>query len=605
MEQQVALAVHGRIHLFLEQVFSEPVSAVAATFRLYQAEKMGSADSAEQARQLATIISTLPELTSINVGFEDGRLVGVNRNLSNGALRTVVIASGTKPFRDVYSVNDDGQRDSYLFKDPNPFVPNTRPWYLSAVQRGKASWNPIYRYESNDNADTAGNMGIGYSMPLYDPASGQDKKIIGAINSTIAIGQISRYLRLLPLGEGAVALVVNEQNQIIGTSNDMPLFHKQDTQKPGTLNFQLARIDRSDIPLIREAGAHLVAGQGVNGTEPGHFSLNGTDYIEAVREFTAGSGLNFRIVVLLPETQFSAIIQSTTKATLVIMAVALLIGVACIVIIAYHMGKPIIHMVNWTRQLNQGKWDVLDNAGEKAIENYPVDEIRQLRQSFTSMAVNLQETVATLEDRVAERTAELEMVNSNLFELSNTDGLTGIPNRRKFDEVLTSEWNRATRTGQPLVLALIDVDWFKKYNDHNGHLAGDDCLRKVANVLKSKIRRASDLVARYGGEEFAIISPGINKSNANEMANIICSAIAESGLAHAMSPFGVVTVSIGVALIVPTLDIAPETLIQAADEALYHAKDSGRNQVVCAEIQIADAEHYFESEFKFESVAAP
>lgn len=290
------------------------------------------------------------------------------------------------------------------------------------------------------------------------------------------------------------------------------------------------------------------------------------------------------------------------KSILILLLVALLIGFALALLIAVRISKPIVQMTEWAEQLSQGDWKSSNAAQIDAQFDYPVKELRQLRKSLTTMAINLHETVATLEDRVAERTAELELVNSNLFELSNTDGLTGIPNRRKFDEVLSSEWSRATRSGQPLVVALIDVDWFKKFNDHNGHLAGDDCLRSVANILKAKIRRSSDLVARYGGEEFAIISPGINKVNAAEMANMICSAISAANLPHTMSPFGMITVSIGVALIVPAIDIAPQTLIKAADEALYHAKDSGRNQVVAAEIHVTGEEKYLGSVFKFEQV---
>jgi len=321
-----------------------------------------------------------------------------------------------------------------------------------------------------------------------------------------------------------------------------------------------------------------------------------------VRNFRTTSGLMLKVVVLLPEAQFLPAIKTDIKSMLIFVLIALLIGIALVVLVAFYLSKPIAEMTGWAEKLSHGRWELQNNTNEHLLKDYPVKEIRQLRKSLSTMANNLHETVATLEERVAERTAELEMVNSNLFELSNTDGLTGIPNRRKFDEVLTNEWNRATRTGQPLVVALIDVDWFKKYNDHNGHLAGDDCLRSVANILKAKIRRSSDLVARYGGEEFAIISPGINKINAVEMANIICSAIAGANLPHTMSPFGMITVSIGVALIVPTIDISPETLIQAADEALYHAKDSGRNQVISAEIEIAGETQIFGSEFKFEQI---
>ena len=590
MEQQLAQALSGRVTVYLDQIFSEPVNAVNSVSRLYRDGKLNSADAEDQARQLATIISAMPELTALNFGFEDGRHIGVDRSLVNGVLHTSVIASGAKPFRDVYSVNEDGQRDLFIFRDPNMFIPNTRPWYVSAVQQGKAAWYPIYRYAASEIADVTGNFGVGYSMPVFD---GQ-KKLVGAINSDIALGQISRYLNLLPLGDGGVVFIANDLNQIIGISNDAPLFHK----KEKTGNLQLAHFDNNESPLIRAAGERLLK----TGAGSSYLNSQGTSYIEDVRNFRTTSGLMLKVVVLLPEAQFLPAIKTDIKSMLIFVLIALLIGIALVVLVAFYLSKPIAEMTGWAEKLSHGRWELQNNTNEHLLKDYPVKEIRQLRKSLSTMANNLHETVATLEERVAERTAELEMVNSNLFELSNTDGLTGIPNRRKFDEVLTNEWNRATRTGQPLVVALIDVDWFKKYNDHNGHLAGDDCLRSVANILKAKIRRSSDLVARYGGEEFAIISPGINKINAVEMANIICSAIAGANLPHTMSPFGMITVSIGVALIVPTIDISPETLIQAADEALYHAKDSGRNQVISAEIEIAGETQIFGSEFKFEQI---
>ncbi|HEY4163227.1 MAG TPA: diguanylate cyclase [Dongiaceae bacterium] len=188
-----------------------------------------------------------------------------------------------------------------------------------------------------------------------------------------------------------------------------------------------------------------------------------------------------------------------------------------------------------------------------------------------------------LELKVRERTQELEESNSKLATLSATDGLTGIANRRRFDEVLAREWGRARRAGEPLALALLDVDWFKKYNDHYGHQSGDDCLRAVARVLQANIRRSVDLVARYGGEEFAIIAPATGEASARRIASTIAQALAEAGLPHATSAFGVVSVSIGVAVLVPTAVMTSETLVTQADAALYQAKERGRNRVVVAE----------------------
>jgi diguanylate cyclase (GGDEF)-like protein len=167
-------------------------------------------------------------------------------------------------------------------------------------------------------------------------------------------------------------------------------------------------------------------------------------------------------------------------------------------------------------------------------------------------------------------------------ELSVHDGLTGLFNRRRFDEVLKIEWNRASRTQLSLSLAMLDIDWFKKYNDHYGHQAGDECLRRVADVLSAQICRTGDMVARYGGEEFVFIIPATHGENALTIARMICEAIHSLGLPHEMSVFGCVTASVGVASIIPAKADTPDKLIKAADEALYQAKELGRNQAKLA-----------------------
>ena len=166
--------------------------------------------------------------------------------------------------------------------------------------------------------------------------------------------------------------------------------------------------------------------------------------------------------------------------------------------------------------------------------------------------------------------------------LSATDGLTGIANRRRFDEVLALEWSRASRTGQPLALAMLDIDWFKPYNDHYGHQAGDACLQRVAQVISSSICRGTDLVARYGGEEFVFIAPATNAEAALSLAERLCEEFRAIALPHEHSSYGCVTVSIGVASMIPEVDQNSNALIQAADQAMYRAKASGRNMAILA-----------------------
>jgi diguanylate cyclase (GGDEF)-like protein len=174
---------------------------------------------------------------------------------------------------------------------------------------------------------------------------------------------------------------------------------------------------------------------------------------------------------------------------------------------------------------------------------------------------------------------DLQAANHSLAQLSVTDSLTGIANRRHFDDRLASEWQRCARQQEPLALLVIDIDHFKRYNDHYGHLAGDACLRHVAQLLAGTVRRAGELVARYGGEEFVLLLPRSHSGAARVMAEHCMQALALAGIPHANSPTSdVLTLSIGIAHTVPSADSAPASLVQAADVALYRAKNAGRQQ---------------------------
>ena len=173
----------------------------------------------------------------------------------------------------------------------------------------------------------------------------------------------------------------------------------------------------------------------------------------------------------------------------------------------------------------------------------------------------------------------LEAANARLTELSATDGLTGIGNRRAFDATLQAEWGRAARDATDLALLVIDVDHFKSYNDRYGHPAGDDCLRLIAEITEQTLRRPPDFAARFGGEEFVALLPGTNEAGAREVANRVRLAVLEARMPHEGNPVGFGTISIGAASIAPRPGDAAQTLIDLADRALYSAKQSGRNQV--------------------------
>jgi len=187
--------------------------------------------------------------------------------------------------------------------------------------------------------------------------------------------------------------------------------------------------------------------------------------------------------------------------------------------------------------------------------------------------------------RIAEMRAQLKKVNLELRMMSAKDGLTGIANRRHFDEVLSKEVKRAIRAKSSISLALCDIDFFKPYNDNYGHQAGDDCLKYVARTMAKTSKRPGDLVARYGGEEFGIVLPETELLGATEVTESVRTAVDDLGLTHDYSDAAKnVTISAGVATVKPEagmdIKMVVRDLIKAADQALYLAKERGRNQVV-------------------------
>lgn len=237
-------------------------------------------------------------------------------------------------------------------------------------------------------------------------------------------------------------------------------------------------------------------------------------------------------------------------------------------------------------------------------------EIKQIEQSFTAGAMDyitkpLHEvellarvrSALKLKKEIDERKSHeqqllklmhrLEEANEKLKRLCSIDGLTGIANRRHFDEVLNKEWRRARREKTALSVVLLDIDFFKSYNDTYGHLTGDDCLIQVAQKVSQVLKRPGDLAARYGGEEFAAILPLTTKEGGLIVGEKMRSIIASLNIPHSGSIFnGILTISVGVATL--TADNFsevqdPQRLLGMADEALYRAKKAGRNRVFAAE----------------------
>jgi diguanylate cyclase (GGDEF)-like protein len=207
----------------------------------------------------------------------------------------------------------------------------------------------------------------------------------------------------------------------------------------------------------------------------------------------------------------------------------------------------------------------------------------KIHLELRNMQLALQNQNQQLAREIEERQrveAQLADANRKLEKLATIDKLTQLANRSLFDETLANEWSRMQREKNSLGLILCDIDYFKKYNDAYGHLAGDKCLQKVAAALGKQVRRTTDLVARYGGEEFAVIMPNTSLEGAKEIAEHIQGEIRAMKLPHTDSEISdILSLSLGVAATIPVADSHPESLVASADQALYRAKKGGRDRI--------------------------
>jgi two-component system chemotaxis family response regulator WspR len=191
-----------------------------------------------------------------------------------------------------------------------------------------------------------------------------------------------------------------------------------------------------------------------------------------------------------------------------------------------------------------------------------------------------EEQLKRLNEELINVNKELTLANKKLEQLANFDALTGVANRRSFMKIYEDEWKRAERNKLCLSLIMIDVDFFKAYNDNYGHQAGDECLQKIATLLKSELSRPGDFLARYGGEEFVVILPGIPLEGTAAVAEKLRKTVEVAHIPHVISTISeYVTISLGTATTTPSNKKKPSSLIAAADETLYKAKRSGRNRV--------------------------
>jgi diguanylate cyclase (GGDEF)-like protein len=302
---------------------------------------------------------------------------------------------------------------------------------------------------------------------------------------------------------------------------------------------------------------------------------DGHDGAQQLAAYAQVGDTGWYVVGAIPPGDVASEAQSARDKNLLIGAAGLLVSIALALILARSVSEPLAKLAHSMRALGLGNY-----ASRVTTEGN--DELTALARQFNDMAGKLEQHQLQLEQRDAGRNADLAVANARLAALSVTDGLTGIANRRRFDEVLAGELARAARAGAPLALLMLDVDYFKHYNEAYGHQQGDDCLRRIGGLLQSHARRAGDLAARFGGAQFVLIAFDTDDAGALALGEAIRASLEALQLAHARSPLGRVTASIGVVSTAPDETSGVASMLRMADQAMVRAKEMGRNRVATA-----------------------
>ncbi|WP_346353964.1 diguanylate cyclase [Azotosporobacter soli] len=426
---------------------------------------------------------------------------------------------------------------------------NERPYFQVLKQSGKTAISEVLRAYSTRK------LGIVIAEPIYRE---NESEMSGVLIINLELEKLIQRIGAKRSGQSGAAYVINQQGKVI--------IHPE-------LGLIENGMDESSVAPVRTA---LLGESGwLEYERDGKLRLVGYSPVARTK---------MGVIVEQAKEEAMRSVDEIKRRSLIVLVLATTLAVALGLAIAGALSKPIVNIAEAVKRLGTGDWGIrLRTKGQ--------DEINQLAHAFNSLAEQLARRDAeigrareSLERQVEERTRALQSANEELRLVSQLDGLTGIANRRSFDAALQREWKRGLRDQTSVALIMLDADQFKSYNDTYGHLAGDECLKFIAAELKTAAKRASDLAGRFGGEEFVLLLPECDLQGAAQIAEQMRHAIEAANLPHAGSSVAsCVTVSLGVAAVLPTLSLEADILVAAADRAMYRAKQAGRNRVCLQE----------------------
>lgn len=371
------------------------------------------------------------------------------------------------------------------------------------------------------------------------PHRGPDGSIDVIVSGVLDVSWLGRIARAIAERSGSVVLMVDGNGTVITRQPDPDKWAGRQLNNDALVYELLTRSE-------------------------GTFTRTGADGVRRMYGFVQLPGTEARLAVGLDEDEVLRHVSRAMGVTYLQLGVIVGLVLAAIWFTGERLiVKPIRSLAQLARRFGHGELD------ERISDKPWVTEFIPLAAALDDMATEL-----------ATREHELRAANERLRALATMDGLTGLANRRELDLKLAIEWQLAVELQHPIALMMIDIDHFKLFNDHYGHPQGDFCLRWVGKILSAAIRKDTDLAVRYGGEEFVLLLPGADVVEALDIAERLRRTVEELRIVHAAATAGHVTISVGVAALVPGLHEAAERLLEIADAALYAAKHQGRNTVI-------------------------
>ena len=573
---------------YLRAYLQVPQQVIATMEQAVRSGALDPQDRVATTRYLWQLHNTFPTAPYLNYGLATGDFIGVGQVDNDDPRPYLEVAAADSIERlNKYAIDAVGRKGD--LQRVKPFADfRGDGWYYEPVVAGKAVWTSIYNW-----VDAPEVMAMGAGIPIR-----RDGRLVGVAGVDVFLSNISRYLASLPLGKGSQVYLVEANGLLVADSSDRLPF-----RVVAGRGVRLRAIE-AEAPAIRDSARALVSRFGDLGSiDMPHrlrLPLKGTGVLVRVEPFRDSYGLDWRIVVTMPESEFEGPIRRDALTNLLISLGAVGLSGTLAMLAVRRVNASLTQVVEGSEALAQGNLDQEVSPGNVA-------ETQRMATSLNTMAASLRESIRSLRARnaavseeVAQRTRELQDANQRMEEeidlrrraeeelrtsntelrvLANTDRLTGVANRNQMDELLALEWQRHRRSQKSIAVLMIDADHFKAYNDCFGHLAGDRCLIRIAEVVKRTCDRPGDLLARFGGEEFVLVLPDTDSPGAITIAERVQEALAHQAIPHPKAVVaGRVTVSIGIACQIPDAYNSHQDLLASADAALYRAKAGGRNR---------------------------